>query len=543
VGDSAFFVVQSNSDSLVSYSFKYDIGSGLPPITTGQFRIRNGYAFIPYVAREAGFVHCSVNQDSQSLYIGAAFDPFNIKPTEPEIADFDAYWSAQKAALAAIPLRVNVRNRDTTAFAIKYGFDIDLTDGKKVYGYMNVPRGNGNYPAIISMPAYGNVPNVVSDDTNIAERGGVISVFVNIHNNLPTQQGPPNYLNIDIGNPTNYYLKYAMLGVIKTIDYLRTRTDFNGQVGIMGISQGGGLALLAAGIDTRISLLVSAYPAFCGHPNLKYNKPSGFPSYWRFAQDLGLQGDTILKTVKYYDGVTAAKRFKGVSWTMVSYLDDVCNAATVFEAYNQLKGQKILSHIFNKGHTHAPDEFARPDFSVGMYAFFRRHFPAGNNAPLAYLNTTLGYLIDAGKDTILAQNNGLILRGSLFLENSVSNLPVRWEKVEGPGLVTFSNPNSLTTNAGFSQVGTYRLRLVAEDMSTLNSDAKYTTIADDIVVTVNTVIPVELINFYGKTTALGNELMWQTASEKSNKRFELERSADGIGIYWQKSRVKAIKIR
>ncbi len=527
VGDTAFFVVQSNSDSLVSFALKYDIGSELPPLSTGQFRIKNRYAFIPYVAKEAGFVHCSVVQDSQSLYVGAAFDPFKIMPIEPEITAFDSFWTAQKSALAAIPLRVTVRTRDTTTFAFKFGFDIELTEGKKVYGYMTSPRGNGLYPAIIQLPAFGNGPNVVNDDTNMAERGGVISISLNIHNNLPTQEGPVNYLNINLNNPQNYYLKYAILGVVKTVDYLKTRADFNGQVGVIGVSQGAGLAILAAGIEPRISLLVNSYPALCGHPNLKYNKPSGFPRYWRQAQALGFQGDTILKTVKYYDAVTAAKRFKGVSWTMVSYLDDVSNAATVYEAFNQLKGQKLMTHVFDRGHTVSPDEYAKPDFQVGMYAFLRRHFPASNNAPTAWLATSKGYEMDAGRDTVLTQNNALILRGSLFLENTLINLPVRWEKVEGTGNVTFSNAQSLTTNATFSQVGVYRLRLMGEDMSTVTTESKYTTIADDIVVTVNAVIPVELLDFYGKNTLKGNELTWQTASEKANAGFKVARSNNG----------------
>jgi cephalosporin-C deacetylase len=530
VGDTAFFVVQSGAtDSLISYALKYDIGSDLPPLKTGQLRLDSGkFAFIPYVATSPGFVHFSAAQKRESFYVGAAFDPFSIQPIEPENADFDAFWGAQKAALAAVPLSVNVQNRDTTAFAFRYSFDIGLTDGKRVYGYISIPRGNGFYPAIIQMPAFGNAPNVVGDDATLTERGGVISINLNIHNNLPTAPGPANYLAINADNPANFYLKHAILGVIKTIDYLQTRPDFNGQVGIVGVSQGGGLALLAAGIENRISLLVSAYPAFCGHPNLKYGKPSGFPSYWRLAQSLNLDPNIVLNTVKYYDGVTAAKRFKGVSWTMLSYLDDVCNASTLYEAYNQLKGQKLFTNVLSKGHVDSPDEYAQSNFPVGMYAFIRRHFQGYNNAPSAWLNTTLGYTIDAGKDTILSENKPLILRGTLKLEAAVLNLPVRWEKVEGSGNVTFANAQSLTTNVVFSQAGTYRLRLVAEDFSQLSTDKKYTRMSDDIVVTISGLIPVELINFNGKITKNGNELSWQTASEKNNKSFELERSDNAI---------------
>ena len=39
----------------------------------------------------------------------------------------------------------------------------------------------------------------------------------------------------------------------------------------------------------------------------------------------------------------------------------------------------------------------------------------------------------------------------------------QWTKTLGPGMVTFTNPNTANTNASFSQDGTYVLRLTAND--------------------------------------------------------------------------------
>jgi cephalosporin-C deacetylase len=525
IGESATFVVKQANDGTANYSIKYAQSSDLVALSTGTVQISGGQGFISYTATAAGFVHCVVTQNGQTSYGGAAFDPFTIQPAEPEPADFDAYWNAQKAALSAVPLSPNVYYRSETQYVNLYNYDIGLTDGKRAYGYISVPKGAGSYPAIIELPPYGNSANIVGDDGSLAERGGVIAVKLNIHNNQPSQSGPNSYLDINLTDPNNYYLKYAILGVIKTIDYLQTRADFNKQVGVIGLSQGGGLALLAAGIDNRISLLVNAYPALCAHPALKYNKPSGFPSFWKVAQTLGLEPNTVLKTVKYYDAVTAAKRFKGVSWSMIAYRDDICYPATCFEAYNQLKGQKILTHLINNTHSNNPEEYFTPNFPVGIYALLRRHFPKANDAPWPYITKTMGYSIDAGND-VNSQNNSILLRGAILLETAAANYPVRWEKVEGIGTVNFDNPNALTTNATFSQNGVYRLRLIAEDMSTLTNEPKYTTLSDDIIVTIGNAIPIELIDFKGELTKNGTLLSWTTASERANKSFEIERSVD-----------------
>jgi cephalosporin-C deacetylase len=527
IGDTIFFIAKSPFDTAAIFSIKYGITSDLPPLSTGNCQVKNGYAFISYVAKSVGFVQCAVTQKGQTNYAGAAIDPFSIQPMEPEVADFDAFWTAQKALLAAVPISANVRVRDSSATVIRYSFDIGLPEGKRGYGYMNVPRGRGNYPALISLPAFGNVENMLDDHIQFSERGGVISVFLSVHDSLPSQAGPNNYLSIGLNDPSSYYYKHIMLAVMRTVDYLYTRADFSGQVGVVGVSQGAGLAILAAGIEQRISLLVNAYPALCAHPNLKYSKPSGFPSYWKLARDFGFDQNRVLNTVKYYDAVTAAKRFRGVSWTMNAYRDETCNPATVFEAFNQLKGQKIISHCIPNSHVQTPDAFAKPSAPVGLYAFLRQHFPLTKNAPWQYTIPTVGHTIDVGEDLELTTTNSTILRGAINLEYAAISLPVHWEKVEGAGTVVFSDPKSMTTTATFSQSGTYRLRLVAEDQSALSTEGQYLTLSDDLVVKVTTTIPVELVSFSGKIAQNGNQLTWTTASERANKSFEIERSAEG----------------
>ena len=58
------------------------------------------------------------------------------------------------------------------------------------------------------------------------------------------------------------YYKYGVLGAIRAIDYIFSRSDFNGsEMGVMGVSQGGGLAYLVAGVDDRVNLLLNSVPA------------------------------------------------------------------------------------------------------------------------------------------------------------------------------------------------------------------------------------------------------------------------------------------
>jgi hypothetical protein len=58
-----------------------------------------------------------------------------------------------------------------------------------------------------------------------------------------------------------------------------------------------------------------------------------------------------------------------------------------------------------------------------------------------------------------------------------SVMAVGWSQVSGPGPVTFSDPSSLSTMAGFTVSGTYVLRLTA-------NDSQFTS-TDDVIVTIN----------------------------------------------------------
>jgi hypothetical protein len=83
----------------------------------------------------------------------------------------------------------------------------------------------------------------------------------------------------------------------------------------------------------------------------------------------------------------------------------------------------------------------------------------GNSAPI----------VNAGVDqTVNLPANGT-LAGAATDENGTAPR-VRWEKVSGPGVVSFANPSSLATAVSFGAAGSYVVRLTAEDGELESSD-------------------------------------------------------------------------
>ncbi|MEM1322608.1 MAG: Ig-like domain-containing protein [Bacteroidota bacterium] len=482
LGQTANFAVQSSSSGTATYTITHDKFAEV--ISSGTLNLQAGVsATIPFNSDQAGVMLCTVTQNGQTAKAAAAFAPYSLNALEAEPADFDAFWAAAKSELAAQPLDPQLTPYRNTAYSTTYRINLAHIDNRRVYGYISIPTGSGPFPAILSLPSFGEGANVALPDESIAEKAGAISMFISIHNAEPDQIDPQAYQPDDIADPNKMYFKWAVLAGVRAIDYLASRPDFNGQLGVGGVSQGGGLAILLAGIDGRVKMLIHSNSTHCQHAGLKYEKASGFPYYLHQSQaDVGTPAHeaATLSATAYYDAVHAARRFDGPSLTIISYRDETCPPATVFAAYNQLRGPKVLLHARDLAHDHPPE------YWDGRFDFFRQHFPATLNPPWPWPGTTTGYLAEAGSDQNININDQASLVGRLSVNGqSLSSFPATWSLVEGPAAVNFADPGAYTTTASFSTPGRYVLRFSADDLEPLATNARFFTISDDLVVTVN----------------------------------------------------------
>ncbi len=484
VGETASFSVSANTSGAATYAIYYDNNTG--NLETGTINIpQNGSSQIVFSLNEPGVVFLEVIKNGVSAKKVITFSYRDIGPLEPEPEDFDAFWNAQKNNLASIPINPNLSQISNDQYTTTYRVNLANIDNRRVYGYLSIPKGSGPFPAIITLPPFGSSANIVQSQQLIAERGGAISLSINIHDIEPDQEDPNAYIPNNISDPNGYYYRYAVLGTIRAIDYIFSRNDFDGQnMGIIGVSQGGGLAVMAAGIDTRVNMLIQSKAALCQHLGLKYNKASGFPDYIKNSREnVGTSSheNQTIAASKYYDAVYFAKRYKGPSLNLVGYTDDVTPAATILACYNQLRGPKILFHGINQGHNPHPNEYWD-----GRYDFFRRTFPSMQNPPWPWPQTTTGYAIDAGEDMSVGINQILNLTGNIQKNNiNNPNYPVEWTLIDGPGNVSFSNVNGYNATASFSTVGTYVLRFSGKDQSMLSNTNTYYSFEDYITVTVS----------------------------------------------------------
>ncbi len=481
LGENVVFVINSSISTTAEYEIMVDKHTA--PLKSGTLTLQaDGVSTISFSSNEPVSVICRVRANGTQQFASAAIAPFGLQPIEDEPARFDAFWEEARTELANIPIDPKLTFHSESEYATTYRINVATIDQRRVYGYISVPKMEGPYSGVLSLPAYGSIANVVTPTIYLAEQAGVLAFAISIHNTEPDVVDSNAYKPNNIMNEYTNYYRYAVLACIRAIDYLFSRSDFNGELAVTGVSQGGGLALMTAGLDERVDLLMYSNASHCEHAGKKYEKASGFPYYLNQARLMyninEEEEEQIVQACKYYDANYFARRYDGPSLGFISYLDDVSPPTTTFAAFNQLQGMKVLMHGKKLKHEH-PQEYW-----VGRYDALRRFLPGSNRAPWPYARKTQGYLLDIGENQIIMRGESISLTPSFLKNEETPNLPSEWIQLEGPGTASFNNPNAMNTSVSFSEAGVYRLQLRLLDEDLLADKAKFYTISDEITVIV-----------------------------------------------------------
>jgi cephalosporin-C deacetylase-like acetyl esterase len=432
--------------------------SQLATVAQGQVNSAGGNATVSFTPPQPGVYSCSVSAGNETLVSYVAYRPFEIVASEEPPADWQSFWNSQKQLLNAVSPDVQVAFLSETLYTKTYALNMVVVGTQRLYGYLTIPTGTGPFPALIQLPPFGNSANVVTPNTELATRSGCIVLNLNIHPNPPGVAGPADYASVGLTDPTTNYYRHILLGVVRAINYLESRSDFNGKVGMMGESQGGGLAMLASGIDNRISVLIQNFAALADHAAGPLGLPSGFPYYFKLANDFGLNVQDVMNAARYYDAAHAVRFFVGDVYYIIAYGDDVCPANTLFSALNRLSGKVVCLHGPQSGHGNNPPEYVDYNAAKGIVALLRRLWPETQSPPWPWPQTTLGYQLDAGADKVLNAPGTTNVTASVKDENDTWGYEfLDWVQTAGPSQVVINNASQPTTSVTFNAPGIYEL--------------------------------------------------------------------------------------
>jgi cephalosporin-C deacetylase-like acetyl esterase len=295
----------------------------------------------------------------------AGFAPERLQPTQTNPPDFDAFWEAERKRLAAVPMDAkwipltDYGTADVSCSQINLQ-NVGLTTGtSRLYGILCMPRADGKYPAILSVPGAGVRPYRGLPELSAR---GLITLQIGIHG-IPVIQpqevydglasgGLSGYPTFGLDSRERYYYRRVYVGTLRANDFLTSLPQWDGRnLGVTGGSQGGALAIVTAALDRRVTRLVAYYPALSDVTGYLNQRAGGWPHMFRATEGPNVhRDDPKINTTRYYDVVNFARRVTVPGFYSWGFNDETCPPTSMYAAYNVITAPKRLVLAYDTGH-------------------------------------------------------------------------------------------------------------------------------------------------------------------------------------------------
>ena len=375
VPDHADWLYQTGENAKVEVSFckygiprdgelKYSIGNDmLQPDKHGSVKLKNGRAVINMGTKKTpGFrdMKLSVSLDGKTYehHIKVGFSVDKIKPYTQEPQDFRSFWQKNVEELKQVPMSyTKVLYKDyctdkIDCYLVKLQID---KMGHSMYGFLFYPKNAqpGKHPVVLCPPGAG-IKTIKDPMRNkYYAENGFVRFEVEIHGLDPRISSETfgeisrafndrngGYLANGLENKDIYYMKHVYVGLVRCIDFLTSLPEWDGKnVAVQGGSQGGALAIIAAGLDSRVTQCVANHPALSDMAGYAAKGGTGgYPHFCRQPQILS--NKDCLNTLAYFDVVNFARYVKAPTYLTWGYNDVTCPPTTSYAVWNTLKCTK-----------------------------------------------------------------------------------------------------------------------------------------------------------------------------------------------------------
>ena len=375
VPDHADWLYQTGENAKVEVSFckygiprdgelKYSIGNDmLQPDKHGSVKLKNGRAVINMGTKKTpGFrdMKLSVSLDGKTYehHIKVGFSVDKIKPYTQEPQDFRSFWQKNVEELKQVPMSYTKElykdycTDKIDCYLVKLQID---KMGHSMYGFLFYPKNAqpGKHPVVLCPPGAGIKTIKEPMRNKYYAENGFVRFEVEIHGLDPRISSETfgeisrafndrngGYLANGLENKDIYYMKHVYVGLVRCIDFLTSLPEWDGKnVAVQGGSQGGALAIIAAGLDSRVTQCVANHPALSDMAGYAAKGGTGgYPHFCRQPQILS--NKDCLNTLAYFDVVNFARYVKAPTYLTWGYNDVTCPPTTSYAVWNTLKCTK-----------------------------------------------------------------------------------------------------------------------------------------------------------------------------------------------------------
>lgn len=278
--------------------------------------------------------------------------------------DFEPFWNEALAELDGVPVTGTLERLDypcdyVEAYLLRY----PTCGGQTVTAWFLLPapllRRERQIPAIVAFHGYGQSRGRVTEHLHWVLQGYAVLAM-----DTRGQAGDTPDLSVPAGgqmtgrmtqgihDPRSYYYRGVYQDALRAVQWVRTHPAVDPlRVMATGTSQGGGLTLAVAALDSKLAAAMPDVPYLC-HFRRAVDVHTAGP-YGELIEYMKRRPEhvpVVFRTLSYFDNVNLAGRIRCPVLCSVALIDTICPPSTVFGAYSHIDAPKTMRVYPYNGH-------------------------------------------------------------------------------------------------------------------------------------------------------------------------------------------------
>ncbi|WP_144487226.1 acetylxylan esterase [Bacillus pumilus] len=301
------------------------------------------------------------------------------KPKKTARPDFSNFWKASLEELNQVEAEPALEPYDYPVKGVKvYRLTYQSFGHSQIEGWYAVPDQAGPHPALVHFHGYNaSYDGGIHDIVNWALHGyATFGMLVRGQGGSEDKTVTPGgqalgWMTKGILSKETYYYRGVYLDAVRALDVIQSFPEVDEhQIGVVGGSQGGALAVAAAALSDIPKVVVADYPYLSNferavdvaleQPYLEIN------SYFRRNSDPEAE-EKAFETLSYFDLINLAGWVNQPTLMAIGLIDQITPPSTVFAVYNHLETDKDLKVYRYFGHEYIPA------FQTEKLAFLQKH--------------------------------------------------------------------------------------------------------------------------------------------------------------------------
>jgi cephalosporin-C deacetylase len=297
--------------------------------------------------------------------------------------DFDAFWAGTIAQTKAVPLAPSRRlARTPLGQARVYDISYRGFDETPIHGWLIVPTlpEREKFPCLIHYHGFNLNRGFPWDFAHwILAGAAVLSVDCRDQSgetgNAAGYTGGQvkNILSRGLLDKDEYYGRALYMDALKAIDFAQSCPEIDAEhIALEGASQGGGLVMAVAGLDSRPDFGMADVPSNSYFEKRVEAGCGAFSSVQEYLRIYPDRLERVFDTLSYFDTMNLADRIRCPIYASVGLHDSVSPARLYFASYNRIQSEKRIElYPFNNHegggslHTGRKLEYLRQRWNLG----------------------------------------------------------------------------------------------------------------------------------------------------------------------------------